>query len=239
MSHYNRAPMSFAQTLFATARPVPLESHPFILNVRAGEASREQIRDFAAHVASATESFVRALHAIMSVCTNTAVRQSLLANILEEEGTVQYRHGHGATFDREMHHPTLARRFARAAGATDAEIDALAIEPPNWFRRSLDARNWLGPFAYIAVGTEASTPVTFRLLTPALEKHYGFTSHELEFLYEHMTADDRHGEEGAALIASVATTEAMQRQALEGARRGGSGWWQILLKHSGKAPVPA
>jgi pyrroloquinoline-quinone synthase len=231
--------MNFAETLFAAARPLPLETHPFIINVRNGSASREELRAFATHIASATESFVRALHAILSVCANTAVRHSLLANILEEEGTIVYHHGGGATFDAEKHHPTMARRFARAAGATDADIDALAIEPPRWFRRSLDARNWLGPFAYIAVGTEASTPPTFRLLAPALEEHYGFTEHELEFLYEHMTADDRHGEEGAQLIASVATTEIMQRQALDGARRGGSGWWQILLKHSGKAPLPA
>lgn len=231
--------MGFAESLFAAARPFPLETHPFIVRVREGEASREEVRAFAAHIASATESFVRALHAILSVCTNTAVRHSLIANILEEEGTIDYLHGRGARFDQERHHPTLARRFALAAGATDADVDALGIEPPRWFRRSLDARNWIGPFAYIAVGTEASTPPTFRLLAPALEQHYGFGAHDLEFLYEHMTADDRHGEEGAQLIASVATTEEARRQALVGARRGGTGWWQILLKHAGNAPVPA
>jgi len=66
-----------------------------------------------------------------------------------------------------------------------------------------------------------------------------FSDQDLEFLYEHMTVDDRHGEEGAQLIASVATTDELRRQALEGARRGGSGWWQILLKHARHAPVPA
>ena len=54
-----------------------------------------------------------------------------------------------------------------------------------------------------------------------------------------MTVDDRHGEEGAQLIASVATTDERRKQALEGARRGGSGWWQILLKHVRNAPVSA
>lgn len=231
--------MSFAEELYAAARPLPLESHPFIVNVREGSAARDDLRSFAAHIASATASFVRALHAILSVCDNTAVRHSLIANILEEEGTIEYQHGRGATFDPQKHHPTLARRFANAAGASDAEIDALGIEPPNWFRRALTAGNWIGPFAYIAVGTESSTPPTFRLLTPPLEQHYGFHRHDLEFLYEHMTADDRHGEEGAQLIASVATTAEDQRRALDGARRGGSGWWQILLKHAHTSPIPA
>jgi pyrroloquinoline quinone (PQQ) biosynthesis protein C len=101
------------------------------------------------------------------------------------------------------------------------------------------SENWIGPFAYIAVGTESSIPPTYRLLVPALSEHYGFSDRDMEFLYEHMTVDDRHGQEGAQLIASVATTEEAQRQALEGARRGGNGWWQILLKHAGSTPVPA
>jgi pyrroloquinoline quinone (PQQ) biosynthesis protein C len=224
--------LNFAGALFAAARPRPLESHPFVVKVREGSSSREEIRSFAMHIASATASFVRALHAILSVCDHETVRHSLIANVLEEEGTIEYKHGRGASFDPQMHHPTLARRFAHAAGASDAEINALGIEPPGWFRRSLQQGNWIGPFAYIAVGTEASTPPTFRLLAPPLEQHYGFNPHELEFLYEHMTADDRHGEEGAQLIATVATSEESQRRALEGARRGGTGWWQILSKHA-------
>lgn len=230
--------LTFAETLFAAARPEDIATHPFIVNVREGTATREEIRAFAVHIASATQSFVRALHAILSVCQDTAVRHSLIANILEEEGTTDYVRGRGAAFDPELHHPTMARRFALAAGATDAEVDALGIEPPRWFRRALDAGNWLGPFAYIAVGTEASTPPTFRLLAPHLEQNYGFTAHDLEFLYEHMTADDRHGEEGAQLIASVARTPEQQRQALDGARRGGAGWWQILRKHAGRTSPP-
>ena len=229
--------MSFAKSLYAAARPHQLESHPFIVKVREGAATRDEIRHFALHLTSATESFVRSLHAILSICPDPLVRHSLISNVLEEEGTTGYVPGQGATFDPERHHPTMARRFARAAGVTDAEIDAFQVGPPRWFHRAIAAGNWLGPFAYIAVGTEASIPPTYRLLVPAFAEHYGFSDVAMEFLYEHMTVDDRHGEEGAQLIASVATTEDARRQALEGARRGGSGWWQILLKHAGSTPV--
>ncbi len=231
--------MGFAESLYAAARPQQIESHPFIVKVREGAATRDEIRHFAQHLTSATDSFVRSLHAILSICPDPLVRHSLISNVLEEEGTTGYVPGQGATFDPERHHPTMARRFARAAGVTDAEIDAFQVGPPRWFHRAIAAGNWIGPFAYIAVGTEASIPPTYRLLVPAFAEHYGFSDVDMEFLYEHMTVDDRHGEEGAQLIASVATTEDAKRQALEGARRGGSGWWQILLKHSGSAPVLA
>jgi pyrroloquinoline quinone (PQQ) biosynthesis protein C len=231
--------MSFAEALYAAARPRDIETNPFIMRVREGAATREEVHDFALHLTSATESFVRSLHSILSICPDPDVRHSLIANVLEEEGMIAYVPGQGAKFDPERHHPTMARRFARAAGVTDAEIDAFRVGPPRWFHRAIAAGNWLGPFAYIAVGTEASIPPTYRLLVPAFAQHYGFFDADMEFLYEHMTVDDRHGEEGAQLIAAVATTEEARRQALEGARRGGNGWWQILLKHAGNAPVLA
>jgi pyrroloquinoline quinone (PQQ) biosynthesis protein C len=232
--------VSFAEALYAAARPHDIETHPFILRVREGVSTRDEIRSFALHLASATESFVRALHAILSICPDPLVRHSLISNVLEEEGMTAFVPGEGAKFDPERHHPTMARRFARAAGVSDADLHAFAVGPPRWFQRALAAGNWLGPFAYIAVGTEASIPPTYRLLVPAFQQRYGFNDRDLEFLYEHMTVDDRHGEEGAQLIASVATTDTARKQALEGARRGGSGWWQILLKHAGShPPVPA
>lgn len=231
--------MSFAESLYAAARPQKIEAHPFIIRVREGVATTNEVREFALHLTSATESFVRSLHSILSICPDPLVRHSLISNVLEEEGMTAYVPGQGATFDPARHHPTMARRFARAAGVTDAEINAFRVGPPRWFHRAIAAGNWLGPFAYIAVGTEASIPPTYRLLVPAFAEHYGFSDGDMEFLYEHMTVDDRHGEEGAQLIASVATTEEARRQALEGARRGGNGWWQILLKHAGSAPVLA
>jgi pyrroloquinoline quinone (PQQ) biosynthesis protein C len=231
--------MGFAESLFATALPERLETHPFIVRVQEGAATRDEIRSFALHMASATETFVRSLHSILSICPDPVVRHSLISNVLEEEGMIAFVPGEGGKFDRKKHHPTMARKFAIAAGSTDADIDGNPVGPPRWFHRAIAAGNWLGPFAYIAVGTEASTPPTFRLLAPPLIETYGFTEDELQFLFEHMTVDDRHGEQGAQLIASVATTEEARRQALDGARRGGSGWWQILLKHVSAQPVPA
>jgi pyrroloquinoline quinone (PQQ) biosynthesis protein C len=223
--------LTFADTLYGAARPFPIEENPFVAGVCSGEATRDEVRSFALHMSSATESFVRALHSILGVCREPRVRHSLIGNVLEEEGATSYVPGQGATFDPARHHPTMARRFARAAGATDAELDAFSVGPPRWFIHALREGNWLGPFAYVAVGTESNIPPTYRLLIPAFGRHYGFSEHDLEFLTEHVTVDDRHGLEGAMLIASIARTDEERSQALEGARRGGHGWWEILRKH--------
>jgi pyrroloquinoline quinone (PQQ) biosynthesis protein C len=224
--------MTLAEELYAAARPAPVETNPFVVQVRNGTASREAIRSFAMHIASATESFVRALYAVLSVCTDVRARQSFIGNVLEEEGCTGYMPGLGATFDEARRHPAMARKFTRVAGLGDEAIDAFRVGPPNWFDRQIRAGNWLGPFAYIAVGTEANIPPTYRLLIPAFAEHYGFSTNDLEFLIEHVSADDRHGLEGAMLIASIAETDAARRQALEGARRGGRGWWEILRRHA-------
>lgn len=223
--------MGFAQELLRAAQPEPIETHPFVIQVVNGEASPEAIRSFALHIASATESFVRALYAVLSVCTDVRARQSFIGNVLEEEGATGYTPGIGATFSEARRHPAMARNFTRAAGVADHDIDAFEVGPPKWFGRQIAARNWIGPFAYIAVGTEANIPPTYRLIIPALAEHYGFTPDGLEFLVEHVTADDRHGLDGAMLIESIATTETARQQALEGARRGGRGWWEILKRH--------
>lgn len=225
--------MAFADELLAAASGRPIEENPFVRRVCDGVATRDELRAFAVHLAASAESFVRALHAILAICPEAAVRQSLIANALEEEGAISFRVGEGATFDPERRHANLARRFARATGATDAELDAFVVGPPRWFVEALKVGEWLGPFAYIAVGTESNAPATYRLLIPALAKHYGFSDLELQFFSEHVTADDRHAMDGALLIASIAQTEELRAKALDGARRGGRGWWQILRKHVG------
>jgi len=224
--------MTFAEMLYSAARPLPIDEHPFVVSVCEGQATREQIRSFGLHLASATQSFVRALYSILGECEDVRVRQSLIGNVLEEEGATAYVPAKGVTFDPAKHHPSMARRFARACGATDADLDAFRVSPPRWFVHALRSGNWLGPFAYVAVGTEANIPPTYRRLIPALKSAYGFSDSDLESLIEHVTADERHGLDGAMLIEEIATTEQERARALEGARRGGNGWWQILHKHT-------
>jgi len=79
--------MGFAESLYAAARPQEIETHPFIVKVREGAATRDEIRHFALHLTSATESFVRSLHAILSICPDPLVRHALISNVAPCPGT--------------------------------------------------------------------------------------------------------------------------------------------------------
>lgn len=230
--------MTFADELYASATPFPIETHPFVTSVCNGTCSREDIKAFALRLASSTESFSRSLFAILGACTDLRVTRSLLTNVMEEEGVTSYTGADRVTFDPARRHAQMARKFAYATGGSEAEVDALGIEPPRWFRESLQRGNWIGPYAFVSVGTEAHIPPTFRMLIPAFREHYGFSDEELEFFIEHVTVDDRHALDGAKAIEMIATTDKARRQALQGARRGGVSWWLMLAKEI-HAPRPA
>jgi pyrroloquinoline quinone (PQQ) biosynthesis protein C len=226
----------FADELLAISRPFPIENSPFVRDVARGVCPRETIRDYALLIMAAGTAFPNVLASILAICDDRDVRDVILGNLLEEEGVVAYEPGRGVTRNDERRHGRVAERFARAAGATDGEIATAHVERPRWFNQAMREGNWLGPFAYFSVGYEANVPQTFRLLAAPLEEHYGFDRGSLEFLYEHMEADVRHGEESAALIGRTARTDAQRRQAREGARRGGRAWWEL---HRLFAPKPA
>ena len=120
----------------------------------------------------------------------------------------------------------MARRFAAAAGVDAETLTRAQRQESRWYRDAAASGDWIGAFAYFAIGYEANVPESFRLIYPALIEHYGFAEEDLEFLTEHMTADERHGREAAEMLAEV-TSEAERERALEGARRGGMAWWVI------------
>ncbi len=219
------AATDFADSLLAIARPAPAESNPVVAGLVAGRLSRDVVRRYGIALAAIAESFPRRICAVLAICDDDDGRRSLMNNLLEEEGVTRFVPAEGMQIDAERRHGVMGRRFARAAGATDAEIDAAPSQPARWFTDALRAGDWLGAFSFFSIGFEANVPATFRAIVEPLTAHYGFTAHELEFLYEHFTADERHGLDAAHLIARAATTEALRARAREGARRGGAAWW--------------
>jgi pyrroloquinoline quinone (PQQ) biosynthesis protein C len=215
--------------LLRAAQHAPMATHPFVRGVMQGTVPPATVRNYAVSVAELAGTFPRKLAAVLSICPNLEVRRTLLANLLEEEGVTGIGAGHGLTVVEERRHVTMAQRFARAAGAAEEELPRGRPKPARWFADAIAAGQWLGAFAYFAVGFEANVPATFRLLTPALVQHYGFAIEDLVFLTEHFTADERHGIESAALIGRLAVSAEDRTSALEGARHGGLAWWLFHL----------
>lgn len=223
-------PDAFEQRLLDEARHVSIASNPFVRGVRDGLYPRAALRPYAAGVAVAAEKILYTLAAILAYCDRAEVRRELLANLLEEEGVVSYRCGEGIEADPERHHPRLAWRFARAAGVTNTEAGP-HLPQVDWITSELNAGRWIGPLAYISVGTEVHVPCAFGALAYGLRTHYGFAEKELEYFAEHVGADEVHGRRGAAVLAAAAGTPEERGQALEGARRGALGFWQFHKRH--------
>ncbi len=217
-----KAATEFAEALLAAARTAPVERNPIVRGIASGTLSGEALRRYVISIASMAAGFPRRIAAVLAICDDLDVRRALLGNLLEEEGVVGFVPEEGVRIEPARRHGAMAVKFARAAGVEgDIEIHPAG----SWFSERLAAGDWLGPFAYFAVGFEANVPATFRAIADPLMQHYGFTRDDLEFLIEHFVADERHGIEAAHLIARVARTEEARERALAGARRGGQAWW--------------
>ncbi|HYI09045.1 MAG TPA: iron-containing redox enzyme family protein [Thermoanaerobaculia bacterium] len=227
-----KAGTDLVETLLAAARPAPIETHPFVVSLREGALSPEAVRGYAIAIARIGGAFPYRIASVLAICDHPDIRRSLISNLLEEEGVTGYTPGEHVRVDPKRRHGEMGRKFARAAGATDAEVDALSLRHARWFGEAIGRGDWLGAFAYFAIGQEANVPSTFRLILDPLMEHYGFSREDLEFLTEHFEADERHGLESAHLIARVAETSEARQRALEGARRGGMAWWALHRTHT-------
>lgn len=220
--------ITLAEEMLLAARKRDILTTPFLQSVMRGDCPAEVLRAYFVRLYVNASDFPRTIATVLGICRHPEVRRVLIGNLLEEEGVVRYAPGSGVTVDARRSHGALARRLLRKMEMSDAEIDALPpVMVARWFEEALAQKKWLGAFAYFAVGYEANVPATFAALITPLRERYGFDDEELEFLIEHVSADVRHGEESAELIASIATTDELRAQAIDGARRGGFGWWDL------------
>jgi pyrroloquinoline-quinone synthase len=183
--------------------------------IASGTASTELLRHYAAQLWSLAAGFSNRLAKVWSVCDDTAVRASLLQNMLEEEGVVSFRTSE-LILDPQRHHGALAGRFAQALGVNEKPT----LQRQDWLDTALAAGAWRSAYAFMAVGHEYNVPATIQAMCPGLRTHYGLTEHELEFLTLHGEADCRHGEEAIVLLAQSCQTEEHVAHALQGARKG-------------------
>jgi pyrroloquinoline quinone (PQQ) biosynthesis protein C len=218
---------TFADELLAASRRGDVRDLPFVNAVLRGEAPRSAVRVYAMRLCAMARSFPRTLGAALAQCDDRRVRLYLIGNMLEEEGIVRFGNGHELVAAPERSHAVLARRLARAAGASEEAIEALPFALSRWLQNALDTGDWIGALAFFGIGYEANVPAAYRLLAPALEEHYGFSRHDVQFLHVHFEADERHGRETAELLTTVATTDDERRRALAGARRGSTAFAEL------------
>jgi len=215
--------MGFADELLAAAREQSLEDHPFIRGLARGAYSRESLEAYLLGLYPMVYRFPMTLARVYANCDDPEIRCHLLSNIMEEEGITVESDGsfvrHGA-----RSHVALFRRAMDALGITPPEVE----EPPSaWFDQELARGAWIGPAAFLMVGSEGNVPRTYARFLPYLIEHCGLTEEETVFFSEHIEADQDHAARGAALIEMAVSTPAEREEALRGARMGARAWWAV------------
>lgn len=145
-------------------------------------------------------------------------RRFLLENLAEEEGILA-----GPGEGREAHdHMELIRRFCRAAGLTDAEVEATE-QLASWRARSYFYLNTvkdepIGVILAMQSTQEGQQPaINAERTLPAFEKFHGYKpdAPEIEFFSEHLVADADHSSRQLDLVTRLINSQDLLDRAIE------------------------
>jgi len=194
------------------------KNHPFFLDFA---ASKFGLRPVGAMMAQHYQHVRRALPSLGLAYFRAAEGESrrfILENLAEEEGLVA-----GPGEDRTAQdHMELIFRFCRAAGFSDAEIEATP-QLTTWRARSYFYINTIRdePFGVIVAmqsTQEGQQPaLNGERMLPAFKKHHGIEQDDprIEFFAEHYIADADHSSRQIDLVAKLINHEDEARRALE------------------------
>jgi pyrroloquinoline-quinone synthase len=218
---------SLAEELMRGPRELDMRTNPFIAALGRGDCPRDTIRSYAIATYVLSASFPQRLASLAAICSNPAVRLELLRNMLEEEGVHSFD-GERIVRRDDRQHGEIARRFARAAGASDDDLVRARDQARHdvWLDRAIAGRRLCAALAYLTVGFEGCVPATYALIVEALQRNYGFSLDDLEFFTLHMTADGDHSRLGAAMTAALVRNEMDREEAMLGVKHAVTTWWR-------------
>jgi pyrroloquinoline-quinone synthase len=197
-----------------------LLKHPFYQAWTAGTLSIERLQNYAVQYYPHVAAFPRYLSAIHSRCADSATRQALLENLIEEERGAE-------------NHPELWLRFAEAIGVArervvDSTASASSIALVDEFTRLAESGHVPSGLAAL-YAYESQIPSVATAKIDGLKRFYGITDERgLAFFAVHEKADVWHARTGADLIAQHCATERDCELAIDGADRALGALWSLL-----------
>ena len=181
------------------------------------------IHAYAGAMFQAAKNFPLALLAMCSITPEVEVRRRLLNNLLEEEGFQCADDRRGLQLDEARSHLSWARRFALAAGWTEAALDALPARGSVDLADYLARGDWFAALGYLCIGFEYNVPPACVMVSDRL-RELGYTQQDLTFFSAHIQLDAEHGLEGVELAEVYARTAEQRDSVLRGTRRGVREW---------------
>lgn len=216
--------MSLRSKLHALVEQKHLLQHPFYIAWTDGKLTQEHLKQYAVQYFQnvlAFPTYVSAVHFNTPAIANSiAVRQEILENLISEERG-------------EKNHPALWQNFAKAVGATDADLAETPTLPTttnlvDTFRSlCLNSPFYAGLAALYAY--ESQVPAIATTKIDGLQKFYGITNpKDYEFFSVHQAADVWHTESELQIIEQQADTPEKEQAVLDVAAQAANALWQFL-----------
>ncbi len=210
----------FRSQLVAAIDSMRAEDSRLYRLLKTGRCPPKVLRAYAEATVVSAELFCASLAEMVEKAPDPASRMVLLENLLEEEG-LSIVPSSGLRSRPETSHPSLARRFARAVGASEHPV--AAVHAANAGRDMLASGDWVGAIAHLLLGQELHFADAAPAMAEALEAA-GVARHDVAFFWVHKTADREHGEQALDIVLRTATTRAEQERCISEARAGAEAW---------------
>src|SRR5262249_12038076 len=152
--------------------------------------------------------FTRFISAIHANCPHRDCQQLLAENLWEEHGR-----GEGA-----RDHFELIRRLVLSLGATRDELDQAQPLPEtttyiDFCFQVTRERSCVEGMSAIGVGIESFIPAFFGALAEHLQRDFGLSHHEVQYLLVHVGEDEDHARRAMEMIDRYADTEELKQAA--------------------------
>lgn len=220
--------MDFRQQLLAAADGWPIAEARLIRLLANPRTPLPLIRQFALRTFTGASHFAEAIALLYCQADQPAAKAFLFENLCEETGLV-LQEGN-ARYRPAQEHTAWARRFCRACGLQDAQLQTALAQAPRWPARAfalLAEHRWPEAVAYLVVGHERASPRYMAAVHKALLTR-GFAKTDLVFFHNHIAADEAHGEQGLDILIGLAPSAADQARLLAQVSAGARDFWQGL-----------
>ncbi|HTL88208.1 MAG TPA: iron-containing redox enzyme family protein [Leptolyngbya sp.] len=185
----------FLQSLLHQTQIHPLWNHPFLQHCKAKELTLSEVKILAVQMYKFSKEFNRILAGILAHCPDESAQRVILENLFDEMGQG----------DANLAHPELFRRFTRALGMDDETLANTATAPET---QAMIATYLALPHQYgyvaalgaVCFASEGIVNALYRQLYAGIAGAATFSQDDLLFFDVHISVDDSHAANLAALI---------------------------------------
>jgi pyrroloquinoline-quinone synthase len=215
---------SFIERLDSAIQEYALLSHPFYQAWNAGTLTNETLREYAQQYYQFERAFPTYVSAVHSNTEDAVIRQHLLENLIDEEGSGN---------NTSVSHPELWLRFAEAVGCNrDAVKNATPFAETNALRETMRELTKNGDTIEglsALYGYESQIPEVSRTKIQGLRKFYGVTTtNGLAFFRVHEKADEWHSQTEREMLAALVTSPEDEERAINAARSSAKAIYDML-----------